>query len=182
MTEMSVPVGRTLILIKHALPEIDPSHPAQEWQLGETGRAQSLELAEQLRSHQPTRILTSLEAKAEETGQIIADRLNIPCLPVAGLHEQERANERYADPATFRAKIRLLFAEQDALHYGTETATAARTRFTAAINEALRRYDDPVLAVIAHGTVISLYAAPLLSRDPFDVWEALDCGDFLVIR
>jgi broad specificity phosphatase PhoE len=173
--------GRTLILIKHGLPDIDPARPAQEWRLGKTGRAQSEALAEQLHPYAPQRIITSHEPKASETGQIIASILDLPCNEMSGLHEQERANEPYTDAATFQSKMRSLFAEPDILRFGIETANTAQRRFTAALETMLNRYSDSVIAVVAHGTVISLYAAPLLKRDAFELWQSLDCGDFVVI-
>jgi broad specificity phosphatase PhoE len=171
-----------LILIKHALPDIDPARPAAEWRLGDTGRAQARSLADALRPLGPQRIVTSREPKASETGQILADLLNLPCDEFPDLHEQERAQESYSDAATFQARIRLLFSEPETLHFGTETAAAAQQRFSQAIAAVLNNYSEPVIAIVAHGTVISLYAAPLLQRDGFELWQSLACGDLLVIN
>jgi broad specificity phosphatase PhoE len=182
MSDVSHLNGPTLILIKHALPDIDPARPAQEWRLGDTGRSQAEELAERLRPYAPQRVITSREPKASETGQILASILDLPCSQVQGLHEQERLNESYTDTATFRSKIQLLFLEPDSLHFGTETASEAQHRFSAAIETILNNYSESIIAVVAHGTVISLYAAPLLNRDAFELWQSLECGDFVVIR
>lgn len=173
--------GRTLILIKHALPDIDPARPASAWQLGETGRGQALALADQLSTYPLQRIITSTESKAIETGQIIAERLKLSCRTADHLHEHERANERYMDKAAFHAKVQRFFSDPDALHFGTETASGAHARFAAAVDHVLAAYADPVLAIVAHGTVISLCAAPLLKRDPLELWHTLDCGEFLTL-
>lgn len=173
--------GRTLILVKHALPDIDPTRPASTWRLGDTGRIQAQSLADQLRPLALHRIITSQEPKASETGYIIGGILGLPCDEVPGLHEQERANEPYTDAATFQSKMRLLFSEWERLHFGSETAAEAQRRFSTAIETVLTLYPEPVIAVVAHGTVISLYAASLLKRDAFELWQSLDCGDWLVI-
>jgi broad specificity phosphatase PhoE len=87
MNDSGLLAGRTLILIKHALPEIDPERPAPEWHLGDTGRAQAETLAEQLRAYAPQRVLTSVESKAHETGEIVANQLGLTCDTVTSIHE-----------------------------------------------------------------------------------------------
>lgn len=178
---MSLYNERTLILIKHALPDIDSTQPAAAWQLGETGQAQAQALIGPLSVYGLQRIITSTESKATATGQIIADGLQIPRITADDLHEHERANERYMDKATFEMKVKQFFSDQDVLHFGTETARAAHARFKAAVDQVLAEYTDPALAIVAHGTVISLYAAPLLNRDPFEMWQSLDCGEFVIL-
>ena len=56
--------------------------------------------------------------------------------------------------------MRRFFAEPDALVYGDETAEQARARFQGGIDQILAdAAPEENIAVIAHGTVIALYAA-----------------------
>ena len=55
----------TLILVKHALPVIDASKPAKEWQLSAEGELQTEVLAERLRTFAPLRMIASPEPKAK---------------------------------------------------------------------------------------------------------------------
>ena len=68
---------RKLILVRHAKPHIVPDVPAREWGLSEKGRALCREIAKQISPYAPGRIVTSTETKAVQTGQLIADSLNV---------------------------------------------------------------------------------------------------------
>ena len=52
-----------LILVKHALPEIIPTLPANQWHLSEVGRAQCALLADQLASYAPSALVSSSDLK-----------------------------------------------------------------------------------------------------------------------
>ena len=66
-----------LILIKHALPQIDETKPAPDWQLSDSGRASCTHLADALRPYKPDLLITSEESKARENGQLVAEHLQI---------------------------------------------------------------------------------------------------------
>ena len=61
----------TLVLVKHAMPEIDSQLPASLWPISSAGRAASAVLANRLARYRPTRVVTSIEPKAAETGAIV---------------------------------------------------------------------------------------------------------------
>lgn len=65
-----------LLLVKHALPDIQPDVPSKRWLSGDEGRKQSLLLAEHLRPYSPGVVITSEEPKAAETGEIVSKALN----------------------------------------------------------------------------------------------------------
>ena len=64
-----------LILVRHSAPEIVPQVPARAWHLSAVGRARCVPLAAALAPYQPRAIITSVEPKAVETGQIVAEQL-----------------------------------------------------------------------------------------------------------
>ena len=70
--------------------------------------------------------------------------------------------------------MRRLFAEPETLVYGDETAEQARARFQGGINQILAgAAPEENIVVIAHGTVIALYAAHYNQLDRYDLWRRL---------
>ncbi len=128
------PTAATLLLAKHAEPEILREVPPPLWKLSPRGRLQAAQLAESVRRHAPARIATSPEPKARETAEIVGAALGVGVAVHEALHEHERAGEPYFDdPSELRARVRTLFARPEALVFGSETAAAARARFRVAL-------------------------------------------------
>lgn len=75
-----------LILVKHALPEIIPALPANQWHLSEVGRAQCTALAGQLGTYAPAALVSSSEPKALETAHLVAQRMHTSVQVVDGLY------------------------------------------------------------------------------------------------
>ncbi|MFM8319820.1 MAG: histidine phosphatase family protein [Chloroflexota bacterium] len=175
-----------LLLIKHSLPEIDPARPADEWPLGLEGRRRCLALAERLMQYRPQALFCSLETKARQTAAILADRLSLPVTPTAGLHEHARRSAGFGTPEQFQADVQRFFAHPEQLVFGEETARAAQARFTFAIAGLLQANPAQTLAVVAHGTVISLFSQPHL--DPGDAaavyrfWQQLGLPSIVVFE
>lgn len=172
----------TLLLAKHAAPEIRREVPPPQWRLSARGRAQAALLAETLRGREVQRIVTSSEPKARESGEIIAAALAVPVHERPGLHEHERVGVPYFDALSeLHAHVRALFAHPDDRVFGSETGAAARARFSAALQAILREDSRQPALVVAHGTVISLAVAAANGLDGFAFWEGLGLGDLLVL-
>lgn len=171
-----------LFLIRHANVVQDPTVPAHEWALSENGRSRTLALAHRLTNH-PTRLVTSLEAKAMETGQLLADVWGIPCAAAPNLHEHDRRGFPYLpDPAEFERTIARFFDQPDELVFGSETAVQALERFETAVLTQLKQYPADTLGIVAHGTVITLLLCrhnPFL--EPFAVWQNLSMPDVITL-
>ncbi len=170
-----------LILVRHSQTRPDPEIPAAEWRLTATGRARCILLAEKLRSYKPGRFIASVEPKALETAQLAAAALGVPCESAPGLHEHERPERAWLDPADFQATIARLFAEPDQLVFGSETADQASARFTGALTAVLDRYPDQSIAVVTHATVLTLFAARTLGIDAFPFWCQLTMPAYFVL-
>lgn len=168
-------MNQRLLLIRHSAVQIEPEKPAHEWTLSDEGRARCRRLARQLASHQPTTLVTSTEAKAAETGQILAAEWGIPWHTTPNLHEHDRQGLSYfTNKAAFEAVVADFFARPDELVMGRETAEQARERFETAVSQTLSYYPDDIVAIVAHGTVLTLLIAhhnPVLS--PFPFWQTL---------
>jgi 2,3-bisphosphoglycerate-dependent phosphoglycerate mutase len=170
-----------LILVKHSLPAIDPAKPAATWPLSDEGRRRCGPLAARLAPYQLSAVVASEEPKAAETAALVAARLGLPLETVPGLHEHLRTNVGWLGAAAFEDAVARCFARPDELVFGQETANQARDRFMAAIGRVLERHPAGSVAVVAHGTVISLFVAARAGLDPFALWRRLGLPAVVVL-
>jgi broad specificity phosphatase PhoE len=164
-----------IVFIRHSKVEQNPSVDSAEWRLSENGRILTQQLATQLSDYQPTRIITSPEPKAVETGQILASAWQTPCHSTEGLQEHDRRGAPYfASQQDFVAAVGRLFNEPDVLVFGNETAVQARVRFDTAVSQQINQHPNDTLAIVSHGTVMTLFTThcnPQLDISPF--WQGL---------
>ena len=171
-----------LVLIRHSKAEVDPTQPAQEWRLGETGWRRAKLLAGRLNSFGPTVIWSSKETKAIETAGVIAVAFQVPVRVTDGLEEHHRSGTPYfPTQLEFEGAIERFFAKPDHLVLGTETAEQALKRFTSAINQAIALGDWHTV-VVTHGTVMALYVASKCGVSPMEFWQRLGLPSFVVIQ
>lgn len=172
-----------LILIKHAKPIIAPDMPTKSWLLSDDGQKDTKTFALTLKTYHPQHLFSSPEPKAIETALTLTTGLKIPFSIVDDLHEHQRINEPYDhDRASFVSKIKNLFDNPDKLVYGEETANQARARFHVGLLGAWRKYREDNIAVVTHGTVISLFVAHLIpSINGFELWNCLKMPDAVVL-
>ncbi len=172
---------RKLLLVRHSLPVITGDQTASLWQLSEEGRRRCEHLAELLAAHRPGVIVTSSEPKAIETGQIVGEQLGIPVETAPNLHEHERPGTDLDTFEQFRAKVARLLEHPGELVFGAETGTQARERFSAAVGDAMRRHPVGDLAIVSHGTVMTLFLAHATGIDPVPFWKGLGLPAFVVL-
>jgi broad specificity phosphatase PhoE len=173
---------RTLILIKHATPRIEPDVPASQWQLSAEGRLQCGRLADALAPYAPEVIFCSVEPKAQETAELLSQRLSVPCESIEGLHEHERDNAPYLPQVEFERLVGEVLRQPERLVFGTETGRDAFRRFDRAVAQVLAGTDARRIAVVAHGTVISLFAEKHVGCDPAELWRQLACPSLVVMN
>jgi broad specificity phosphatase PhoE len=164
-----------LVLIRHSAVLVDPNVPAAQWLLSTTGRFRCHQLADQLRPYHPTRFITSDEAKAVETGQIMAGRLGLPCTTEPDLHEHNRAGlPFFEDKAAWATAVSHFFALPDQPVLGEETAVQARQRLERAIARLQELYPQDRLALVSHGRILTTFISHHNSAvDPFPFWQSL---------
>jgi broad specificity phosphatase PhoE len=172
---------RTLILIRHSLPRIEPGVSASSWHLSDEGHARCTALADALSHYGPGAIFCSTEPKARETARIVAGRLAIECHEAQGLHEHDRSNVPHVPQPEFERSVRGFFQEPQRLAFGRETAQQALERFGSAVDGLLVGTPVASVAIVAHGTVISLLVGARTGRDPFDLWQRLGLPSFVVV-
>ena len=172
-----------LVLVKHSHVDVVPGRPPRTWELSGEGRRRAAVLADRLAEFDAARVVSSVEPKAVETGEIVAQRLGVPSARVAGLHEQLRDTAPYLGAEDFEAAIAWLFDEPSKVVFGEESADAASGRFSAAADalaeDAATAGRDAI--VIAHGTVIALYVARVAGIEPFPLWQSLGMPSYVVL-
>ncbi len=174
-------MANLLVLVKHAQPILDASVPAREWQLGQAGEGQALQLAERLRRFLPFRLLTSAEPKAHRTGEIVSDVLGVPLSQVDGVQEIDRRALPIVSSKVHEEINAPIFTDFDRPALGSESARDALERFRAAVVREVARTVGENLVIISHGTVISLFASAFDDLDAFRLWKDLDCASFVVL-
>jgi 2,3-bisphosphoglycerate-dependent phosphoglycerate mutase len=174
--------GRKLILVRHSLPEMVTGVPARQWHLSAEGRHRCEKLTERLADYNLAAVVASEESKAAETGQIIARILGPPFETAPGLHEHERGVVRdLGSREEFQAQVARFFEHPAELVLGCETANQAHARFTDAVAHVIERCTEGNLAIVSHGTVMTLFISRANHLDPLPFWKRLDLPAFAVL-
>ncbi len=163
------------------MPEILAGVPSREWRLSSEGKTAARRLAREIADYSPEIVITSTEPKAAETGWIVANALDIPVREVQHLHENDRSGLPYLGDDDYLATFARFFSVPDKHIVGHETAREATDRFARAINALLCAHPTGTIAVVAHGTVISLYLQQIAEIDPFPLWQRLGLPSFVVV-
>lgn len=164
-----------LILVRHAAVQLDPTIDSHLWQLTEDGRSTTHHLAHQLKPYQPSRIITSEEAKAQATGAALADVMELPIKTAPGLQEHDRRGVPFFEnKAEFETAVATFFAQPHELVFGRETAVQAVTRFSQAVAQQCEAYPQQNLLLVTHGTVLTLFVCQHnLRLQPVEFWQSL---------
>ncbi len=178
---MSATQQRSLLLIRHAAPTVVPGVPAREWRLSADGRRRCEDLAQRVKRYNPRVVVTSVEPKARETAELVAARLGLMLVTVAGLHEHERDNVGYLERAEFEAAMARFFARPDEPILGRETAAQTLDRFSRAVDGALAMHATGDIAMVTHGTVLALFVAARAGLEPGTLWRGLALPDLVVL-
>lgn len=151
------------------------------WQLSEEGRKRCAPLADKLQRFDLARVVSSNEPKAVETAELVAAQLTCTHFVRPDLHENDRTGLGFLGVDAFRETFRRFFAEPDRVVVGTETAEEARTRFSAAVESVLEEFPHETLAIVTHGTVISLLVSDPTAEDRFRLWRRLGLPSYVVV-
>jgi len=170
-----------LVLVKHSLPEMQIQTESRFWKLSEEGRKRCAPLADKLRRFDLARIVSSNEPKAVETAELVASQLTRTHLVRPDLQENDRTGLGFVSQEAYQETFRRFFAEPDRVVVGAETAEEARARFTAAVEGVLEEFPDETLAIVTHGTVISLLVSEPTPEDRFRLWRRLGLPSYVVV-
>jgi broad specificity phosphatase PhoE len=160
----------SLYLVRHAHTQ-PTALPVETWLLSEQGIQQARKLAELPFWAEVQLICASLEPKAQQTAQIVAERHRLPIEPVFDLRELRRTGERVAD---YDAAVREVLENPLKSFHGWEPAGEAQTRIMTAIERLLMLHEGVTLAVVSHGLALTLYLVCLAGTPPsFDAGKTL---------
>ncbi len=172
-----------LILIKHSEPVVGLELPPSKWGLSDRGRQRANSLAEYLADRAIGGLFSSSEVKAVQTAEIVGKATGLSLNVMHDLREHERDNTPIVDAETWRSTVIKSIRNQNEQIYGSEPVSTARIRFGAAIGKLMEPGgSDQVVAVVAHGTVISTFVAELLDTDPVPIWKSLGLPGFVEIE
>ena len=172
---------RRLVLVRHSMPETEPDKLASAWRLGEAGRRRAERLASRLGEFNPSVIWSSVEPKAVETAEIVAEAFGVPVEVADGLEEHHRRSVPFfATRVEFEGRVEKLFQRPDQLVLGEETADQARARMAAAIAGVIDAGQTDSI-VVTHGTVMTLYAASVAGVQPMSFWRRLGLPSYVVL-
>ncbi len=178
-TASSLPTS--LVLVKHAVPVLEPAVAPRHWRLALEGEHQSRRLASRLLAYAPLRLVASPEPKALTTGQVVAAELGLNVSAAAGLEEFDRPALPLMPRAEHERIIAPIFEDLHTRVLGAESGRDALIRFSAAVGTELAQTEAPNLVAITHGTVISLFVAAHNDIDGFELWKRLACPSFVVL-
>jgi broad specificity phosphatase PhoE len=174
--------GPVVVLVKHALPELEAGVAPRHWTLGRRGEEGARRLALELRRFGPCRLEHSPEPKARRSAELVALELGIERHERGGFEEIDRPAQPILSRAEHAAHNAGLFAQPARAVVGNESAEQALARFESALAAAL--LDTPAgepLVVVTHGTVIALLVAAHNPVDGFALWQRLQCPSFVVL-
>lgn len=165
-------MGRGVILIRHAMPQVTPGTSSTLWTLSEAAREDCVLLAHALSQDIAPVVYTSPEPKAAETAAVIALRLGLQVISDTRLSEVDR-------PPTWDEDYRSMVLRylKSGEQPGWEPANSVRARFTAAVDEALAANPAGDVIVSNHGMALTLYAASIAAIDLREFWRQLTFPD-----
>ena len=167
-----------LLLIRHFEPILDPDNPPSKWEFSDRGRQRAQALGAYLLENGTTALYSSQETKAFQTAKHAGTVAGLSTVAIQDFREHDR--EKIAiigSDREHRARVIDCIRKPDELVLGSETVGAALKRFAAAIHKIMEPVDaidhERTVAVVSHGTVISVFIAGMLGIDPIPVWESL---------
>ena len=144
--------------------------PADRWALSQRGREQAQTLARAPFWHDVRVLLSSDEPKALETAQPAAARHGLLLRGLPALREVRRPAGRLDD---WEGTVREYLSGRPGPG-GWEPYPDAARRAASAFDEILSAYPAGHLAVVSHGTLLTLYLSGLLALpDPFTFWATI---------
>ncbi len=170
-----------LILIRHG--ETD-WNVEERWQgqadvpLNERGRAQAIQLAQELKDVPINAIYSSDLIRAFETAQELSKKTALPIQIDRRLREIHQGDwqgmrvsdiqARYADHFERRLRDPLNIAPP-----GGETVAQVRTRVMEAVHEIVSRHPFETVAIVSHGFALAVVLAEYQKLPIADVWELI---------
>jgi broad specificity phosphatase PhoE len=166
-----------VILIRHAMPEIQNGVASALWRLGESALEDCVLLAHALPLDLAPRVLTSNQVKVTQTAGVIALRRGLEVVEDARLREVEQDHAWIEDYRVAAAAY--LERGPTGESVGWETHLSSVARFGAGVDAAIAANDgqEGDVVVVNHGLAMSLWLASRIPLDIVSWWKVLTFPD-----
>ncbi len=151
------------------------------WVLSDAGRERCGWLARELAAQDVQCLASSIEPKALETAALVATTLGLPVIPRPDLNENDRTGFGFGTGDELRTAIRRFFDRPSQIVMGRESADAAFARHAAAVKGLTATTGGRNLAIVTHGTVLTLFVSRHNAIQPFEFWESLHLPSYVVL-
>ena len=156
------------------MPEIDPSVPAKRWSLGAEGQHQARKLAGVF-SPQPEVVVSSTEPKAFRRVNLLPSARRPPCLnPTSACANTTVARWVFSTEKRFKTQSPGFFACLTGLYSAAKQPTK-RARFDRAVEHHCAQHAGAHLAIVCHGTVLSLWVIGAWATIPLRCGKHCSC-------
>ncbi|MFC4066661.1 histidine phosphatase family protein [Actinoplanes subglobosus] len=166
--------GTRLLLVRHAMPHIEPDVPAEHWHLGAEGLTAARRLAPRIPAN--AYLVASTEPKAQETLRQVTTAS--PVRADSSFAEVRRPHE-WSDPDVYRATAQAYV--QGAPMDGWERHADAVARFDAGVahHAGLAFPAGQTLVIGTHGLAVTLWLASRFPLRPGYFWARLRLPDLI---
>ena len=177
-------MNNKIIFLRHAKTKVDNTLPIADWFLTDDGVEHAKEVSGDSVFNDVDLMFASTERKAVDTAKPIAERLNKEIIQVENLGEIKRPNAEKITLEEYKRLKSVVFSNFDKSEGGWETANRALSRFSEAVEDIDKKYENKVILIVAHGTVMSLYFAKIQGKmnELFSRWKSLGFCEWGIIE
>jgi len=177
-------MNNKIIFLRHAKTKVDKALPIADWFLTDGGVEHAEEVSSDPIFDNVDLIFASAERKAVDTAKPIAERLNKEIIQVENLGEIKRPNAEKITLEEYKRLKSVVFSDFDKSESGWETVNHTLNRFSKAVEEIDKKYENKVILIVAHGTVMSLYFANVQGKmnELFSRWKSLGFCEWGIIE
>ena len=162
----------TIIFLRHAKTQTDPTQHAKSWILSDLGRQQALNFVDDPIINTIDVIHASNEEKSVLTAAPIADKLHKEITRNPGFNEVKRGDEFLSDK-DFQSEKRRQLEDWDYSASNGESGHEALARFETNLEEVINKHKGKTILLVSHGTILNLYFAKITKtkNQTFDRWQ-----------
>ncbi|MBM3232815.1 histidine phosphatase family protein [Candidatus Pacearchaeota archaeon] len=177
-------MNNTFIFIRHAKTLVDKDVPIDDWILTKEGEQQANSLAESSNFDDADILISSEEQKSFLTLVPLSKKLGKDIIKIKELGEIQRPNSEKLTLKEYEDMKTKVFKNLNFTDHGWETANHALSRFKQTINNIDSIYQNKIIIICAHGTVMTLFFADLQNKldNLFSRWHGLEFGASGIVK
>ncbi|MCG3220451.1 MAG: histidine phosphatase family protein [Candidatus Heimdallarchaeota archaeon] len=156
-------MSNEFIFLRHALTKIDPSKPADQWELSEEGIRNIKEIVLSGVFDNVDLIIASAENKAIQTASYIANKIDKKIVTEASFNELNRGFSFKVNKNEYDKIVEKALIHWEECIDSWESARSTLDRFLEGVKIVNQEYSDKKIIVVCHGINLSLYFAHLLN-------------------